>query len=68
MKVKTEKWLRKRQCYALVRDNSSERIGPSPYDKEYANRRGRQEENEWKRSYRLWFGGRACFWALKVSM
>jgi hypothetical protein len=51
-----------------MRDDGSERIRPSPYDKEYADRRSGEKENEWKRSYRLWFWGGARFWAFKVSI
>jgi len=34
--------------YALMRDDSSKRIGPSPYDEEYADGRSGEKENEWK--------------------
>ena len=58
--------IEKTRC-ALMGDDSSECIRPSPYDEEGANHRGGKKEDEWKRSYRLRFGCGAGLWALGVS-
>lgn len=58
---------RENTLYELMGDDSSERIRPSPYDEERANHRGGEKEDEWERSYRLWFGGGARLWAFGVS-
>jgi hypothetical protein len=61
-KLKGDATERETHCYALMGDDGSERIGPSPYDEEHADHRGGEKEDEGKRSYGLRFWGGACLW------
>ena len=58
---------KKHTVHALMRDDGSERIGPSPYDEEHADHRGGEKEDERKRAdwLRLWGGAR--LWTFWVS-